>query len=51
MTFMLYLLATSPHVMQRLRTEILDIVGPMTAPNIEQIRRMKYLRAVINGKR
>ncbi len=36
--------------MERLRQEILDTVGPTSRPTFEDIRGMKYLRAVINGE-
>lgn len=47
---MVYLLATHPKVMERLREEVLDKVGPSARPTFDDIRDMKYLRAVINGK-
>ncbi|KAJ7870762.1 cytochrome P450 [Mycena olivaceomarginata] len=37
-----------PHVTARLREEILTQVGPTDAPTYEDIKPMKYLRAVIN---
>ncbi|KAJ7362894.1 cytochrome P450 monooxygenase pc-1 [Mycena albidolilacea] len=40
-----------PHVTARLREEILAQVGPTDAPTYEDIKPMKYLRAVINGNR
>ena len=33
---------------QRLREEILSVVGPTRRPTYDDIRNMKYLRAVIN---
>lgn len=39
-----------PHVMTRLRQEVLDKVGLNGKPTMEAIKDMKYLRAVINGK-
>jgi hypothetical protein len=36
--------------MERLRQEVLDKVGPTRRPTFDDIRDMKYLRAVINGK-
>ena len=50
-TFVIYLLAMYPAVMTRLRTEILDKVGQSRRPNYDDIKAMKYLRAVINGRR
>lgn len=49
LTFVVYLLAMHPRVMTRLRQEILDKVGPIRMPNENDIKDMKYLRAVING--
>jgi hypothetical protein len=38
-----------PHVMIRLREEVITKVGPTNRPTYDNIREMKYLRAVING--
>jgi len=46
----MYLLATVPNIMSRLREEILNKVGNSRRPNYDDIRDMKYLRAVINGE-
>ncbi|KAL6302781.1 cytochrome P450 monooxygenase [Sparassis latifolia] len=48
LTFMTYLLAEHPPVLQRLRAEILAQVGPTRYPDFDDMREMKYLRAVIN---
>ncbi|KAG2139814.1 cytochrome P450 [Suillus bovinus] len=48
LTVALYLLSTHPHVMTRLREEIMTKVGPTDRPTYDHIRDMKYLRAVIN---
>lgn len=45
----MYLLSTHPHVMTRLREEVMTQVGPTDRPTYDQIRSMKYLRAVLNG--
>ena len=50
LTFVTYFLALHPNVLQRLREEILSHVGTSRDPNVEDIREMKYLRAVLNGK-
>lgn len=42
-------LAMYPLVTARLREEILGRVGPTNVPTYEDIKHMKYLRAVING--
>lgn len=46
---MVYLMAQYPQVTARLREEILTQVGPTRRPDYDDIRDMKYLRAVING--
>lgn len=50
LTFVVYLLAEHPDVMVRLRDEILSKVGPSMRPSYDDLRDMKYLRAVINGE-
>ena len=49
LTFVVFLLSLHPEVFQRLRDEILEVVGPTERPTYEKIRDMKYLRAVLNG--
>lgn len=49
LTFVVYLLAIHPKVMVRLRQEILDKVGLAGMPSQNDIKCLKYLRAVING--
>ncbi|TFK68753.1 cytochrome P450 [Pluteus cervinus] len=48
LTFTIYLLCNHPEVAARLRGEILDQVGATALPSFEQVKDMKYLRAVIN---
>ncbi|KAF8554602.1 cytochrome P450 [Imleria badia] len=48
LTFIVYLLSMHPHVLARLREEIMAKLGPKKRPTYEAIRDMKYLRAVIN---
>lgn len=48
LTFVIYFLCIYPHVLHRLREEILERVGPTNRPSYEDIKEMKYLRAVIN---
>ncbi|KIM75713.1 hypothetical protein PILCRDRAFT_827008 [Piloderma croceum F 1598] len=48
MTFMTYLLSQHPDVLARVRAEVLENVGPSAVPTYDNIRNMKYLRAVIN---
>ncbi|KAL0948999.1 hypothetical protein HGRIS_009098 [Hohenbuehelia grisea] len=47
-TFATYMLAEHPQAFKRLREEILTKVGPSRRPTLEDMREMKYLRAVIN---
>ncbi|KAL5494825.1 hypothetical protein ACEPAI_287 [Sanghuangporus weigelae] len=48
LTFATYCLAMYPNVMQRLREEILAIVGSERNPTYDDLKQMKYLRAFIN---
>ncbi|KAG9217637.1 hypothetical protein CCMSSC00406_0003674 [Pleurotus cornucopiae] len=48
LTIILYFLSTHPAVFARLRTEVIEKVGANKRPTFEDIREMKYLRAVIN---
>jgi len=50
LTFAIYMIASHPAILVRLREEILSKVGPSARPTYDDIRDMKYLRAVINGK-
>jgi len=49
MSFIIYFLAMYPAVMTRLRGETLDKIGSSRRPTYDDIRDMKYMRAVING--
>ncbi|KAG8728330.1 hypothetical protein FRC12_021836, partial [Ceratobasidium sp. 428] len=48
LTFLCYMLAANPAIFAKLRAEILDTVGPNAYPTFEDIREMKYMRAVVN---
>ncbi|KAK0184815.1 cytochrome P450 [Armillaria mellea] len=48
LTFVVYFLSVYPDVCSRLREEILTRIGATRTPNFEDIKEMKYLRAVIN---
>lgn len=48
LTFVTYCLAMHPDVLARLREEILSTVGATRAPTFDDVREMKYLRAVLN---
>jgi len=48
LSFMMYLLAMHPDVTRKLRKEVLEQVGVDVPPTAENIRELKYLRAVLN---
>ncbi|KAF8522182.1 cytochrome P450 [Hysterangium stoloniferum] len=48
LTFATYCLAMHPDVLARLREEVIGTVGKVRAPTLEDLRDMKYMRAVIN---
>ncbi|OCH85955.1 cytochrome P450 monooxygenase pc-3 [Obba rivulosa] len=48
LSFLVYLLSQHPDVLQRLRAEILQYVGPTRTPEFSDFREMKFLRACIN---
>ncbi|KAJ7097193.1 cytochrome P450 monooxygenase pc-1 [Mycena belliarum] len=48
MTIVIYFLSMYSDVCTRLRSEVLEHVGPTRRPTYEDIKDMKYLRAVIN---
>ncbi|KAJ7023596.1 cytochrome P450 [Mycena alexandri] len=47
-TFTVYMLAEHPEVLSKLRQEIFEHVGEKGRPSAEDIKGMKYLRAVLN---
>ncbi|KAJ2930675.1 hypothetical protein H1R20_g6407, partial [Candolleomyces eurysporus] len=47
-TYALYMLSKHPDVLQKLRQEVLEKVGESRRPTFEDMKDMKYLRAVIN---
>ncbi|PPQ86761.1 hypothetical protein CVT25_012406 [Psilocybe cyanescens] len=47
-TYAIYMLAEHPDVLQRLRNEVLEKVGDTRRPTFEEMKDMRYLRAVIN---
>ncbi|KAG8903345.1 hypothetical protein FRB99_003407 [Tulasnella sp. 403] len=48
LTFACYLLSQHPEVFNTLREEVLSTVGSTEHPDHQQIKQMKYLRAVLN---
>ncbi|KAL5519382.1 hypothetical protein ACEPAH_1065 [Sanghuangporus vaninii] len=48
LTFATYCLAMYPHVMKRLREEALSVVGSERNPTSDDLKQLKYLKAVIN---
>jgi len=44
------MLADHPEVFARLRNEVLETLGPNGKVNPQNLREMKYLRAVLNGE-
>ncbi|KAH9483075.1 Cytochrome P450 monooxygenase 75 [Psilocybe cubensis] len=50
LTYAFYMLAEHPDIAERLRNEILDIVGPTNRPSYDNLRDLKYLRAFLNGR-
>lgn len=48
LTYAVFALSQNPHMLQRLREEILAHVGSSRPPSYDDIRDMKYLRAVVN---
>ncbi|KAJ6545157.1 cytochrome P450 [Mycena capillaripes] len=47
-TFAVYMLAEHPDILAKLRQEIFEHVGEKGRPTAEDIKQMKYLRAVLN---
>lgn len=45
------MLAEHPDVLARLRREVLETLGSNGKVSPENLREMKYLRAILNGKR
>ena len=48
--FTVAMLADHPAVFARLRSEVLETLGPHGKINPDNLKQMKYLRAVLNGK-
>ncbi|KAG2014257.1 cytochrome p450 [Coprinopsis cinerea AmutBmut pab1-1] len=48
LTFIVYMLSEHPRALERLRDEILSKLGPDRRPTYEDLKDMKFLRAVIN---
>lgn len=50
LTFTIYCFTQHPEVMEKARQEIISTIGLTKAPTYEDIKDMKYLRAVLNGR-
>ncbi|TFK38526.1 cytochrome P450 monooxygenase CYP63 [Crucibulum laeve] len=48
LTYITYFLATEPGVAERLRAEVLEHCGSQGIPSFEQLKNLRYMRAVIN---
>ncbi|KAI9572479.1 cytochrome P450 [Boletus coccyginus] len=48
LTFVVWMLSQHPNVLHKLREDILTVVGNSRSPTLEDLREMKYLKAVIN---
>ncbi|KAI6099109.1 cytochrome P450 [Pisolithus sp. B1] len=48
LTFLVYMLSQHPEVLKSLRAEVLSKVGNSGRPTYDDVREMKYMRAVIN---
>ncbi|KAI6003547.1 cytochrome P450 [Pisolithus orientalis] len=48
LTFLVYMLSQHPDVLERLYAEVLSTVGCSRRPTYDDVREMKYMRAVIN---
>lgn len=48
LSWALYELARHPECVEKLRTEILETVGPNNPPTYEHVKNMTYLKAIIN---
>ena len=46
----MYAISDKPDMWTRLRAEVLSHLGTDRAPTFDDIKEMKYLKAVINGK-
>ena len=49
-TFAVYMLSKHPRVYDRLLQEIVDTIGTENRPTSKDLRNMKYLRAVLDGR-
>ncbi|TFK72860.1 cytochrome P450 monooxygenase pc-2 [Pluteus cervinus] len=48
LSFAVYMLSEHPQFLAKLRQEVLDTVGPNRTPTYDDVKDMKFLRAVIN---
>jgi hypothetical protein len=45
----MYMLIEHPDIERRLREEILTTIGSERSPTIEDLRKLRYLKAFLNG--
>ncbi|KAI1320539.1 hypothetical protein EDD11_000501 [Mortierella claussenii] len=48
LTWTMWHLVQQPHVMDKLKQEIADVVGPYAVPGYDDIKKMKYQKQVVN---
>ncbi|KAG8900783.1 hypothetical protein FRB99_005757 [Tulasnella sp. 403] len=48
LSFVCYMLARHPHVMEKLQEEVLSLVGTSHHPSYDELKQLRYLRAVLN---
>lgn len=48
LSWTIYEMSRKPHIVAKLRQEILDVVGPERAPTYENLKNMKYLQYIMN---
>jgi len=48
LTYTVYMFTQHPEILARAREEVIETLGPDGTPTLEDIRKLKYLRAVLN---
>ena len=44
----MHALAGHPEVYAKARAEVMDVIGPTQAPTFEQMKELRYMRAIVN---